>query len=89
VEVDGGEALEVLPEEALGVVLPDLLPRHGRDGWLGGSCGCGGACVGEGRRWCWGGAAARVCVGGCVRALRCAGVVWCAVREEIRERERE
>ena len=29
-EVDAGEALEVLPEEALGVVLPDLLPRHRR-----------------------------------------------------------
>ena len=28
-EVDAGEALEVLPEEALGVVLPDLLARHG------------------------------------------------------------
>ena len=28
-EVDAGEALEVLLEEALGVVLPDLLARHG------------------------------------------------------------
>jgi len=27
-EVDAGKALEELPEEALGVVLPDLLPRH-------------------------------------------------------------
>jgi len=27
-EVDAGEALEVLLEEALGVVLPDLLARH-------------------------------------------------------------
>jgi hypothetical protein len=31
-EVDAGEALEVLPEEALGVVLPDLLARHGDGG---------------------------------------------------------
>ena len=28
-KVDAGEALEVLLEEALGVVLPDLLARHG------------------------------------------------------------
>jgi hypothetical protein len=28
VEVDGGQALEVLLEEALGVVLSDLLARH-------------------------------------------------------------
>ena len=30
-EVDGGQALEVLLEEALRVVLPDLLARHGLD----------------------------------------------------------
>ena len=29
VQVDAGQALEVLLEEALGIVLPDLLPRHG------------------------------------------------------------
>lgn len=46
-EVDAGEALEVLLEQALGVVLPDLLPRHGlteaaelEEGReVGGSCG--------------------------------------------------
>lgn len=46
-EVDAGEALEVLPEEALGVVLPDLLARHGDGdrregegvGWTGGGVG--------------------------------------------------
>lgn len=27
-EIDGGEPLEVLLEEALRIVLPDLLPRH-------------------------------------------------------------
>jgi hypothetical protein len=30
-EVDAGEALEVVLEESLGVVLPDLLARHGRE----------------------------------------------------------
>jgi hypothetical protein len=42
-EVDAGEALEVLLEEALGVVLPDLLARHGD----------GEAEFGLGRSRCW------------------------------------
>ena len=48
VQVDAGQALEVLLEEALGVVLPDLLPRHGLadasrgGGRVGGRCGSGG-----------------------------------------------
>ena len=57
-EVDAGEALEVLLEEALGVVLPDLLARHGdgegEDSDLGargvGLGGLGGERVGD-RRW--------------------------------------
>ena len=49
-EVDAGEALEVLLEEALGVVLPDLLARHGEGRREGEGVGLEGGLVGD---WRW------------------------------------
>jgi len=53
-EVDAGEALEVLLEEALGVVLPDLLARHGDGEGEGSDLGVRGVGLGGlegGRGW--------------------------------------
>lgn len=71
-EVDAGEALEVLLEEALGVVLPDLLARHG---WCSESrevlVGLGGVEGGRVGDWRWACRGARQCETGEEHKMLC------------------